>query len=161
MIDHVGESMIPATQLGPVREDLAQRRPDPQVFHRPPWPAKVAARCPLSIANTTLRPSRKAPTITSSAALLSSRPALTYRPSAQAYTTSRLSSRRLRHPSNSSCHFARSRSIDEAESGAPSPSSPRNASSKSPWASPWRENCASSLTTCSDRLTKNVTELRY
>src|ERR1035437_1491602 len=94
------------------------------------------SRCPLSIANTTLRPSRKAPTITSSAALLSSSPAFTYRPSAQAYTTSRLSSRRLFHPAYSSCHFARSRSIDEAESGAPSPSSPLSASSKSPWASP-------------------------
>src|ERR1700682_2840409 len=38
MIDHVGESMIPATQLGALREALAQRRPDPQVSigHRGP-----------------------------------------------------------------------------------------------------------------------------
>jgi hypothetical protein len=35
-----------------------------------------------------------------------------------------------------SAGFYRSRSIEEAESGAPSPSSPRSASSKSPWASP-------------------------
>ena len=72
------------------------------------------SRCPLSIASTTLRPSRKAPTITSSAALLSSSPAFTYRPSGQGYTTSRLSNRRLRHVSYSNCHFARSRPIDHA-----------------------------------------------
>src|SRR5208337_657324 len=96
------------------------------------------SRCPLSMASNTLRPFRKAPTITGSAALVSSSPAFTYRPSAQAYTTSELSSFRLRQASYSSCHFARSRSIEEADSGAPSPSNLRKASSKSPWASPCR-----------------------
>src|ERR1019366_4717962 len=154
MIDHVSEPMIPAALLRAVREDLAQRRPDPQVsighrdFPRPqPASKKIAQqprprflRFPLSAFNRQhyFAPVPQGAHDHLQRGLLSSRPAFTYRPSAQAYTISRLSSRRLRHASNSSCHFARSRSIAHAQSGPPSPSSPHNASSKSPWASPWR-----------------------
>jgi bifunctional non-homologous end joining protein LigD len=38
----------------------------------------------------------------------------------------------------STSHWARRRCSERGESGAPSPRSPRSASSKSPWASPWR-----------------------
>ena len=94
------------------------------------------SRCPLSIANTTLRPSRKVPRSPAARPCYPQEP-LSHRDRRPRRTLLReLSSRRLRHASNSSCHFARSRSIDDAQSGAPSPSSPRNASSKSPWASP-------------------------
>ena len=49
----------------------------------------LLSRCPLSQANTTLRPSDKAPMITSNAARSFAIPAFTYKPSAHWYTTSR------------------------------------------------------------------------
>src|SRR4030067_2819015 len=75
-----------------------------------------------------------------SAAFSCSSPAFTYTPSAHRYTTFRDERSCCFHCSYSSCHFAFSRPIDDAESGAPSPSNPRSASSKSPLANPCRYN---------------------
>ena len=47
----------------------------------------------------------------------------------------------------SACHLPRSRSIDAGDSVAPSPSSPRIASSKSPFESPCRYNSGNSALT--------------
>jgi DNA replication protein DnaC len=50
--------------------------------------------------------------------------------------TTRGTSYRRRQASYSATHWPRRRSMELADTGAPSPSRPRNASSKSPWAKP-------------------------
>src|SRR5258705_13292945 len=72
-------------------------------------------------------------------------------PSAHTYTGSRASSRRRFHVAYSACQPAFSRAIDGADSGAASPSSPRRARSKSPWASPCRYSSGRSRPTSSVR----------
>src|SRR5882724_4479713 len=72
-------------------------------------------------------------------------------PSAHTYTGSRSSSRRCFHAAYSACQPAFSRAIDGADSGAASPSSPRRARSKSPWASPCRYSSGRSRPTSSVR----------
>ena len=98
----------------------------------------LLSRCPLSQANTTLRPSDKAPMITSNAARSFAIPAFTYKPSAHWYTTSRPDRSCWTHSSYSNCQVDFSRWIDARDNGAPAPSSPRMACSKSPVARPWR-----------------------
>src|ERR671923_904667 len=113
------------------------------------------SRWPLSTASTTLQPSVSAPISTNRAALVSSSPALTYKPSAQTYTTSRSSSRRRFHASYSSCHWAFKRASDVGERGAASPSRPRRARSKSPNASPCRYSWGSNSPTSRVRRLKS------
>src|SRR5271169_3309811 len=61
------------------------------------------------------------------------------------------------HSSYSSCHFAFSRTIDDADKGAPSPNRPRRDRSKSPVASPCRYSSGNSCPTSFDlRLKKGI-----
>lgn len=62
---------------------------------------------------------------------------------------------RLDHVSNCCCQIAFSRAIEAPDRGAPSPSSPRSASSKSPCASPCRYSSGSSCATSFVRRLKN------
>ncbi len=111
----------------------------------------VDSRWPLSTARMTFRPSRSPARTTRMAALSFSSPALTYTPSTQRQTGSRSASDRLFQRSYSACQPAFSRAIDAADSGAPSPSSPRRARSKSPVASPCRYSVGSNWPTASVR----------
>src|SRR5262249_25814350 len=61
------------------------------------------------------------------------------------------STERRFHRSDSACQPALSRAIEGADSGAPSPSSPRKARSKSPWANPCRYSSGNSRPTSSVR----------
>ena len=78
------------------------------------------------------------------------------------------SSRRRFQVSYSSCHWTLSRWSEAGDKGAPSPNSPRSASSKSPNASPCKYNCGSNSPTClvrrwnrgRRRLTKRSARLR-
>src|SRR5215813_1829162 len=104
----------------------------------------LLSRSPASHASSTFCPSDSAPTITSSAALRSAIPAFTYSPSAHQYTSSSCDKSPCFHCSYSACHMPLSRCSDVADSGAPSPNSPRKASSKSPLDSPCKYSRGSS-----------------
>src|SRR5665213_1961495 len=80
-------------------------------------------------------------------------------PSTHAYTTCESESGRWFQASYSACQLALRRRIDDGESGAPSPRSPRIASSKSPDASPCRYSCGNRSLTC-DVLRANSGRIR-
>ena len=79
----------------------------------------------------------------------------------EVFTGSRSASGRVRQSSYSACHPAFSRAIEAADSGAPSPSSPRRARSKSPSARPCRYSCGSSCPTASVRRLNTRQELTF
>src|SRR5206468_9732194 len=73
----------------------------------------------------------------------------------------RSSTTRVFQSSYSACQLALRRAIEGADSGAPSPSSPRKARSKSPWASPCRYSSGRRrLTSSVRRLNGNLSDAK-